>query len=132
MFKKIFCNRISSSLGVNQGRFLPRPVTATSNMSSQIEESKGPAVPNAADHGIAYSSIADGPNDLREGPIISVEADSETGDDESDANRPIVNMNADERRQSHLLDGMAMPAICEDLSIMEASVMESSMIHSSD
>ena len=34
-----------------------------SNRSNYIEESKGPAVPNAADHGVAYDSIADGPDE---------------------------------------------------------------------
>ena len=88
-------------------------------------------MPNAFDHGVAYSSIADGPNEPREGPIISVEGLGETGEDESETNQKGAHMNADERRQSHLLGGMAMPAINEDLSIMEASMMDVSMMHSS-
>ena len=96
-----------------------------SNPSNQIAESKGPAVPNAADNGVAYSSIADGPDEPDEKPILSIEDVSDTYADVSKIVQPKTPMNAEERRQSELVSGMAMPAIREDLSIMEASMMYS-------
>ena len=47
---------------------------------------------------------------------------SDTDSDVSKVIQPKSQMSAEERRQSHLVSGMAMPAIREDLSIMEASM----------
>ena len=118
-FKKIFCNRISSSLAESQGKVPPKFFDSRRNLT---EESKGPAVPNAADHGVAYSSIADGPDEPKEGPIFAIQDVSDTDSDVSKVIQPKSQMSAEERRQSHLVSGMAMPAIREDLSIMEASM----------
>ena len=124
-FKKIFCNRISSSLAESQRKVPSRFEPTRVNPSNHIEESKGPAVPNAADHGVAYSSIADGPDEPAERPILSIEDVSDTDANVRTIAPPKTPMNAEERRQSHLVSGMAMPAIREDLSIMEASMMYS-------